>query len=180
MVSKLFGGAGDHGVNFAQAMPFQPALQEAERWGREAEHGFALLSGVYGCGKSYLARAIVARSIANGRSALFVTVEDMMARIRAGFDKKDGEEVQRILRVLDTLVIDEVDRVGNSEWARGTFAAIINARYEEAGQALTVMTTNRLPAELDGYLLSRLRDRRHGRIFQFWGDGVVDMRGVIG
>ena len=178
-VRKLFGGPGDAGINFAQSLPFQPALQQAAEWGREAEHGFALLSGKWGCGKSHLARAIVTRSIANGRSGLFVTAEDMMRRIREGFDKKDGEEVQRILRAVSTLVIDEVDEVGNSEWARGTFAAIINARYEDAGQALTVMTTNKLPAELDGYLLSRLRDRRWGRIFQFWGDDVLDMREVI-
>jgi DNA replication protein DnaC len=64
---------------------------------------------------------------------------------------------------LDVLAIDELDKVGQTDWARERIHQLLDARYQRAirQETLTVIAANLNSLdELSGYLKSRIEDNR--------------------
>lgn len=105
--------------------------------------------GDIGVGKTHLSAAIANRLIQNGQPVMCMTMIDMLAQIKATYDKKEISEGE-ILKVYETiplLIIDDIGKEPATEWGVSKIYAIINARYE--GYKPTIVTSNYTDTELE-------------------------------
>ncbi len=143
--------------------------------------GFVLLSGHFGVGKTHMLCATVNLARRVGRTAVYMTAEELLDRLRQGYDPEAPEGFDVLWRRVsdaDVLAIDEVDRINATSWAKAKMFQLLDDRYERhlyGPGALTVMATNVAVEDLDGYLRSRLTDT-HSVCLSLWG--APDMRSV--
>lgn len=108
-----------------------------------------ILTGDFGVGKSHLARAVVRVVNANGFSGVFITVPDLLTKLKSTYrkDSKISElQVLELLKTVDLLVLDELgggmkkaeEFDPEETWAVNKLFEVINAR---AGRS-TIYTTN--------------------------------------
>lgn len=136
----------------------QAAFDEARTFAEEP-HGWLVLTGGHGCGKTHLASAIANHRVRTGQPALFITFADLLDHLRATFspdstvryDKRFTELKTAPLLVLDDLVLESA-----TPWAREKLVQLIDYRY--VGKLPTVITTSIDKTELDDRLQSRLLD----------------------
>lgn len=65
--------------------------------------------------------------------------------------------------ILDVLAIDELDKVGQTDWAKEQIFQLLDLLYQRAirQEALTIIAANYQSSdELSGYLKSRIEDNR--------------------
>ena len=118
-----------------------------------------MLIGSYGCGKTHLAAAILQEVAEAGISGLFVVVTELLAKIRAAFDSRDGSAEEIIERAKNTplLILDDIGAEKASEWTQEQLYRIVNFRYEH--MLPTVITTNCDGAKLEMALGRRIVSR---------------------
>ena len=107
------------------------------------------IHGAPGVGKSHLGAAIVNACKAAGIAARFVSIDDLLSRIRATFDSKTAGNEHGIIRAfasVPVLVIDDLGKESLSDWTVRTMFSLINRRYEQA--LPLVVTSNFSPAHL--------------------------------
>ena len=79
---------------------------------------------------------------------------------------------------LDVLAIDELDKVGQTDWAKERFFLLLDLLYQHAvrQETLTIVAANyQSTDELSGYLKSRIEDNR------FAGNGyLIHLKGADG
>jgi DNA replication protein DnaC len=126
--------------------------------------GFVTYIGGYGVGKTHLLKAIVNGFRKIRVMARYSTMADLLADVRERFGDDHGvravEDAIAEINRYRVLCLDEIDRVNLTGWAKETIFRLINYRYENQHQVLTVIATNMriedMPPEF-GYLASRLR-----------------------
>lgn len=121
--------------------------------------GFVTFVGEPGRGKSHLLKAVVNGCRLAGVLAKYERAADMLASIRDTFNGDPQESAEMLVmryRGMKVLCIDEIDKVNLTPWAQETLFRLIDWRYEQRGNVLTCMGTNKLLGELPGYLASRL------------------------
>ena len=118
-----------------------------------------MLVGSYGCGKTHLAAAILQEVAEAGIAGLFVVVTELLAKIRATFDSRDGSAEEIIERAKNTplLILDDIGAEKASEWTQEQLYRIVNFRYEHL--LPTVITTNCDGAQLEMALGRRIVSR---------------------
>jgi DNA replication protein DnaC len=69
------------------------------------------------------------------------------------------------------LFLDELDKVNDTAWAQEQMFSLLDRRYQMAvrEEALTIIASNSSTDALDGYLKSRLHDRRIGQVVHLDG-----------
>lgn len=148
----------------------------------QSPNGFVLFTGSYGVGKTHLLKAITNGFRMIRVMARYSTMTDLLAEIRERFGDDHGvravEDAIDDLRRAKVLCIDEIDRVNMTAWAKETIFRLLNARYEERENLLTVMATNLdiddMPPEL-GYLASRFSG---GIVVQVPGPDMRQAQGI--
>lgn len=114
----------------------------------QKKNGLFILGDI-GVGKTHLAAAIANDLIQRGRPVICMTMIDMLARIKATYDKREISEGE-ILRVYETvplLIIDDMGKEPPTDWGVSKIYTIINARYE--GYKPTIVTSNYTDTELE-------------------------------
>jgi DNA replication protein DnaC len=122
-------------------------------------HGWLMLIGGFGCGKTHLAAAIANAVIERGMTPLFVTVPDLLDHLRATFAPTSLEGYSdRFEQVRKTplLILDDLGTENTTPWALEKLFQLLNYRY--LMQLPTVITTNHELEHLDPRLRSRLAD----------------------
>jgi DNA replication protein DnaC len=144
----------------------QDASQSAEEFCNRL-HGWLLLEGAYGCGKTHLAAAIANACVQKGVPTLFITVPDLLDSLRFAFADPETTFEARFeeIRNADLLIMDDFGTQNATPWAQEKLFQIINYRY--INKLPTVITTNLILDEIESRIRSRLQDAdfvRHIRI----------------
>jgi len=121
-------------------------------------HGWLLLQGGYGCGKTHLAAAIANFTVNLGVPTLFLTVPDLLDLLRFSFDNEDTTFEERFeeIRNAPLLVLDDFGTQNATAWAQEKLFQIINFRY--INRLPLVVTTNAPLDEIEERIRSRLKD----------------------
>ena len=146
-------------------------------------YGVVFMYGGYGQGKSLVLKIAVATALNAGKRAAYANLAGVLDDIRTAYDERENKMTELVRRMewwtsLDVLAIDELDKVGQTEWARERIFQLLDARYQRAvrQEALTVIAANyQSTDEFSGYLKSRIEDNR------FVANGyVVHLKGTDG
>ena len=143
-----------------------------------------LCYGGVGNGKTHLCEAVVIELYKQGIHCRVLTMAEIMRSLKAAIEHdKHGNEgkpwtpyahLLNDFGTRDYLIIDDVGMGGGgSDFDKDRLEEIIVARYRE--NLFTIMTTNRLPADLEVRIVSRFRDPDKGRMVRNEGD---DYRGL--
>ena len=148
-----------------------------------AGYGVVFLYGGFGQGKSLVLKIAVAMALKAGKRAAYANLAGVMDDIRLAYDERENKLTELVRRMdwwtsLDVLAIDELDKVGQTDWARERIFQLFDALYQRAvrQESLTVIASNheRLD-EISGYLKSRIEDNR------FVANGyVIHLKGTDG
>ncbi|MBI4570779.1 MAG: ATP-binding protein, partial [Chloroflexi bacterium] len=137
---------------------FQRCADDAEAFSQDP-HGWLVLVGASGCGKTHLAAAIANRCMERGLPVLFVVVPDLLDHLRSTF-RPDADvpydELFEQVRNAPVLVLDDLGVQNATPWAQEKLFQVINHRYN--ARLPTVITTNGPLSKFDDRLRTRLGD----------------------
>ena len=142
----------------------EKAFQAAQRFA-ENPHGWLILIGTYGCGKTHLAAGI-AHYCADHYKPIFVVVPDLMDHLRATFSPNSTISLDRRfeeVRSAEILILDDLGTQSMTPWTREKLYQLFNHRYN--AHLPTVITTATPLEDMDARLRSRLLDRRLCEIY---------------
>lgn len=140
------------------------------------DYGFEsiMLWGEPGNGKTHLAAAIHNRLIARNKVVVFISMPELLGKIKATFNRNNKETEQQILKALnicDLLIIDDLGAEKTSDWVQETVFTIIDNRYRRKKPILT--TSNVSPNDyIDEYgkpandLIDKIGKRAYDRILE--------------
>lgn len=120
-----------------------------------------VLTGRPGAGKTHLAIAALKQVVQSGRSGLFVTVSEMLRKIRStyapGSSMAEQDAIDHFIDV-DLLVLDEVGvSIGDKEKRAALIFDVLNTRYNQLKP--TIILGNLTPVDMERYLGARVWDR---------------------
>jgi DNA replication protein DnaC len=145
--------------------------------------GMIFLWGSYGQAKTLVGKILTATARRDGKQSAYANMSSVLDDIRLAFDERENKTTELLRRIewwnqRDVLFIDEMDKCNDTPWAQERVFQLLDQRYMRAirEEALTVIASNRSDDELDGYLKSRLRDRRLGPVVYLNGN---DARAVM-
>lgn len=149
---------------------------EAVRPAYERGHGMVFLWGTYGQAKTLIGKILVATAIRDGCRAAYANVSSVLDDIRLAFDERENKTTELLRRMQywisrDVLFLDELDKMNGTDWAEERIFLLLDQRYARAvrEEALTILASNKSDSQLDGYLKSRLNDRRLGPVVHLNG-----------
>ncbi|ANU15477.1 hypothetical protein BBI08_06370 [Planococcus halocryophilus] len=119
-----------------------------------------LLWGVPGNGKSHLAAAVHNQLHKEGKVVVFVSMPDLLKKIKNTFDKGNTDSEEKILKALnicDLLIIDDIGAEKTSDWVQEIVFLIIDNRYRRNKPIMA--TSNLEPKFLEGQIGKRSYDR---------------------
>ena len=140
-------------------------------------HGWLVIHGMHGMGKSGVLRSVVAACCREMVSARYVRAEDFLRELRTTFG--DGSEVSEDAMVqrygrYQVLAIDEVDRVSDTKWSKSALFTLLDTRYKRRSELATLLATNCDPTQMPAgfeYLQSRMK---HGERVEMVGKDLRD------
>ena len=145
----------------------RPGAEKAEKISRYYADNFdefglesILLWGIPGNGKSHLAAAVHNLLRKQGKVVVFVSMPELLKRIKATFGNGNNESEQQILKALnicDLLIIDDIGAEKTSEWVQEIIFLIIDNRYRRNKPVMA--TSNLEPKELAARIGKRSYDR---------------------
>jgi len=159
-VEEIFTGA-----TFATCGDLPSSVVDPMRAFAQDPQGLALLTGVPGAGKTTLAAAVVAESLAvrGVGSVRFVSERDYLDSIRRGFDDSRGGISTSLLpadhpRNVALLVLDDLGASRLTDWGAGELAGLIEHRHA-AGLPMLItsnLSLGEIGSRIDGRVASRL------------------------
>lgn len=139
---------------------FHAAQQFAEN-----PHGWLVLMGTYGLGKTHLAAAIGNYRAMQGEAPIFVVVPDLLDHLRATFSPSSStsyDDEFNEIRSVYLLILDDLGTQSATPWAREKLYQLFNYRYN--AELPTIITTSCTLDELDPRIRSRMLDERLCRV----------------
>tara|TARA_B100000214_G_scaffold234871_1_gene171662 strand:- start:267 stop:1043 length:777 start_codon:yes stop_codon:yes gene_type:complete len=136
------------------------AKEYAENFDNVLQSGrCAIFVGKPGTGKTHLAIGIALAVMQQKRSALFVTVQRLIRRVKDSWHTKDETESQvvEVYASPDLLILDEVGVQFGSEFEKQVLFDVLNTRYEN--RKPSILLSNIPLEQLADYLGERVTDR---------------------
>jgi DNA replication protein DnaC len=143
----------------------QLALNVAKHYGnnfneRLKSGGGLILQGKPGTGKTHLACAVANTVIANGATARFITVMQLVRLVRSTWKRDSDRSESDVLNAVigyDLLIIDEIGVQYETESEKLILFDVLNGRYENVKP--TILLTNLVGQELNACIGERNVDR---------------------
>ncbi|WKZ34867.1 MAG: AAA family ATPase [Anaerolineales bacterium] len=133
--------------------------------------GLVYLWGAYGQAKTLIGKILIATAYRDGKKAAYANVSSVLDDIRLAYDEQEHKTTELLRRMKwwmerEVLFLDEIDKSHDTSWVKERLHQLIDERYAKAvrGEALTVIASNKSDEALDGYMKSRLHDRRIGKV----------------
>ena len=149
------------GLPPAELKSLQNAIKAAQSYAKKP-HGWLVLTGPYGCGKTHLAAAIANYRAGLGDPPLFVMVPDLLDHLRAAFSPNSGTSYDRRfdeVRVAPLLILDDMGSQSATPWAREKLYQLLNYRYNR--DLPTIITVpDDLLKDVDQRIRTRMMDER--------------------
>ena len=152
-----------------------------------ADRTWVTLSGPPGTGKSMWLAMLTNGAIAKGNTAVYTTLADLLADLRATFREGSDVVYSRLyadVTECDVLCLDEIEKVHLTGWAEEQIFRLVEHRFRARGRVMTALATQRdlryaeVPILRDtkypNYLESRVRDDTSYLVIDFWS--VPDFR----
>jgi DNA replication protein DnaC len=133
----------------------------ANKFSERLESGGGLiLQGKPGTGKTHLACAVANTVVANGSTARFITVMQLVRLVRSTWKRDSEKSEDDILKAVigyDLLIIDEIGVQYETESEKLILFDVLNGRYENVKP--TILLTNLVGEELNACIGERNVDR---------------------
>jgi DNA replication protein DnaC len=152
------------GIDHIKRLTLKTAYNAAREFANNP-HGWLVLLGGYGCGKTHLAAAIANACIEQGQPALFVVVPDLLDHLRAAYGPHSAttyDERFEQIRSAPILILDDLGTQASTSWAQEKLFQIFNYRYN--ARLPTVITSNHSLEEIDRRIRSRLVDPDYSQV----------------
>ncbi len=144
---------------------FSQAYQAAQSFAANPE-GWLVFSGPSGSGKTHLAAAIVNESTEKGHPALYITVPDLLDRLRASINPDSEtpyDEFFEQVKNAPLLALDDLGVQSGTPWAKEKLDQLLNSRFNAS---LPTVIVTAVPIDsMDDRLRTRLTDARLCRVF---------------
>lgn len=151
-------------------------------WWHEQPSPWLVLVGDLGVGKTGLTIGLVKRALADGRSAIFRPLVELLSDIRATYRTRDASEpgeadLVGTLKTVEVVALDDLGAERATGWAQERLFEILNHRYNERRR--TILTTNLGPDEMAEHLGERIVARINGMgwIYTILGPNLRERRG---
>ena len=123
-------------------------------------HGWLVLAGTFGCGKTHLAAAIANFQLDEAQSeVMFIVTPDLLDHLRATFNPQANTTFDRrfeSIKKTPLLVLDDLGTESASAWAKEKLFQLLNFRYN--AMLPTVITTSQTPDKIEPWLRTRMLD----------------------
>jgi DNA replication protein DnaC len=143
---------------------FGQAFQAAREFAA-APQGWLVLTGPSGSGKTHLAAAIANERIRLGEPAFYITIPDLLDRVRSSFGPDRDvpyDEFFEQVRTAPLLVLDDLGVQSATPWAKEKLDQLLTSRFNAELPTVIVAIT---PLEqMDDRLKTRLTDSRLSRV----------------
>jgi DNA replication protein DnaC len=148
---------GQIGLRPLEADSLERAFNQSRQFAQSLK-GWLVLQGKYGCGKTHLAAAIANFAVSLGVPTLFLTVPDLLDKLRFAYDDPRFTFEERFdeIRTAPLLIMDDFGTQNATPWAQEKLFQILNYRY--INRLPLVVTTNLLLDEIEERIRSRLKD----------------------
>lgn len=123
--------------------------------------GFLTVFGDYGVGKSGIAKSLVAAFVRAGVKSKYVRAAELLSDARQSMHGDGENALLWRLNRYKFLVIDEVDRIADTNYAMSTLFTMLDQRYNRRNSVATMLATNKFPDNMGDdwrYLMSRMED----------------------
>jgi DNA replication protein DnaC len=153
-------------AEFRNCDPNNPAVAAVMAWAKELK-GIALIYGLCGRGKTYLAAAAKKELNRCGAKSRFCCEDEILVAIKSTFNpaaKMTEGEVYDLFTAPEPLIIDDIGAARTSDFTFDVWDVVIGRRYRE--ECPTLITSNYLPVERgkERALVDRIGDRAFDRI----------------
>jgi len=148
----------------------RPACEAARSYAQDVQRENLLLIGAPGTGKTGLAICVLKARLEQGVPSLFVSVPDLLDKIRATFSGHgDYTQLMETVKAIDLLVLDDLGAHYATEWAREKLFQILAYRHDWL--LPSVITSDQPLAQLESTLGRRTLARivEHGQVVQVGG-----------
>ncbi len=156
------------GLDETTTQSFRRSVEAAKSYAAGPE-GWLAIHGDGGSGKTHIAAAIANERIRIGQPVLFFVAADLLDRLRASYGADEAEEADagfeatfEQVRNTPLLIVDDIDAVSATPWAKEKLVQVISHRYNSL--LPTVLTSSHRADGLDERIASKIADTNVTRI----------------
>lgn len=131
-------------------------VEEFDEWKSES----LMFWGEPGNGKTHLAAAIANELDARGKVVVFISMPELLEKIKSTFNKNSEETESDIMKALltcDLLILDDIGAEKVTDWVQEIVFRVVDGRYRKEKPILA--TTNLEPKQLANQIGKRAYDR---------------------
>lgn len=137
---------------------FARALEEVKKYAAEP-HGWLVLVGPVGSGKTHLACAVANFRIAQGQPVFYITVADLLDHLKSAFSPNSDvgyDELFEQIKESKLLILDNLNYVGTTLWSKSKLDQLLEYRFNS--RLPTLITTSMPVEEFDNDYAGHIND----------------------